>query len=65
MNKIINKFLLTADKCMPEWNLKLPGFTYSVCGLFTKHCERIHKFRETGNLKDIKHSDKKQDQDRV
>ena len=24
MNKIINKFLLTRDKFMPEWHLKQP-----------------------------------------
>ena len=29
MNEIVNKFLLTRDKLMP-------GFTYSVCGPFTK-----------------------------
>ena len=37
MNKIINKFLLTEDRSMPESNLKQPGFTYSACGPFTKH----------------------------
>ena len=37
MNKIINKFLLTEDRSMPELNLKQPGFTYSACGPFTKH----------------------------
>ena len=26
MNKIINKFLLTGDKSMPEFHLKQPGF---------------------------------------
>ena len=31
--------------------MKQPGFTYSACGPFTKHCERIQKFRETGNLR--------------
>ena len=51
MNKIINNFLLTGDKFRPEVNLKQPGFTYSACGPFTKHYERIQKFRETGNLK--------------
>ena len=51
MRKIINKFLLTGDKFMPELHSKQPGFTYSACGPFTKHCERIQKFRETGNLK--------------
>ena len=34
-------------------HLKQPGFTYSACGPFTKHCERIQKFRETGNLKHL------------
>ena len=34
---------------MPELHLKHPGFTYSASGPFTKHCERIQKFRETGN----------------
>ena len=51
MNKIICKFLLTGDKFMPE--LKQPGCTYCVCGPFTKHCERIQKFRETGNVKHL------------
>ena len=51
MNKIINKFLLTTDKFMPELYLKQPGFTYSACGPFTKHRERIQKFRERENLK--------------
>ena len=45
--------LLTGDKFMPEFHLKQPGVTYSACGPFTKHHERIKKFRETGNLKDL------------
>ena len=53
MNKIINKVLLPGDKFMPELHLKQPGFTYSACGPFTKHRERIQKFRETGNLKHL------------
>ena len=36
---------------MPELHLKQPGCTYSASRLFTKHRERIKKFRETGNLK--------------
>ena len=52
MNKIVNKFLLIGDKFMPELHLKQPGFTYSACGPFTKHCGRIQKFRE-GNLKHL------------
>ena len=53
MNKIIDKFLLTGNKFMPELHLKQAGFTYSACGPFTKHCERIRKFRETGYLKNL------------
>ena len=53
MNKIINKFLLTGDKFMPELHLKQPEFTYRACGPFTKHLGRIEKFRETGNLKHL------------
>ena len=33
--------------------MKQPGFTYSACEQFTKHRERIQKFRETGNLKHL------------
>ena len=53
MKKVINKFLLTGFKFIPELHLKQPGFTYSACGPFTKHCERIQKFRETDNLKHL------------
>ena len=49
MNKIINKFLLTGDRFMPELHLKELRFTYSAYGSFTKHPERIQKTRETGN----------------
>ena len=49
MNNTINKFLLAGDKFMPEIHLKQPGFTYSACGPFTKHKERIQKLKETGN----------------
>ena len=38
---------------MPKLHLRQPGFTYSACGPFTKHRERIKKFRETGNLKHL------------
>ena len=49
MNETVNKFLLVADKFMPEMHLKQPGFTYSACGPFTKNKERIHKFKGTGD----------------
>ena len=42
---------------MPELHLKQPEFTYSACGPFTKHRERIQKFREAGNLKDLYRND--------
>ena len=50
MNKITNKFLLTGNKFMSEFHLKQPGFTCNTCEPFTKHRERIQKFKETGNL---------------
>ena len=53
MNKIINNFLLTEDKFMPELYLRQPGFTNSACGPFTKYRERIQKFREAGSLKHL------------
>ena len=53
MNNIINKFLLNANKFMSELHLRQPGFTYSACGPFTKHRERIQRFRETGKLKHL------------
>ena len=47
MNNTINKLLLAGDKFMPEIHLRQPQFTYSACGPFTKHEQRIQKFRET------------------
>ena len=49
MNDVINKFLLAGDKYMLEIHLRQPQFTYSACGLFTKHKQRIQKFKETGD----------------
>ena len=49
MNNIINKSLLAGDKFMPEMHLRQPQFTYSACGPFTKHKQRIQKFKETGD----------------
>ena len=49
MNNIINKFLLAGDKFMPQMHLQQPQFTYSACGPFTKHKQRIQKFKETGD----------------
>ena len=49
MNNVINKFLLAGDKIMPEMHLRQPQFTYGACGPFTKHKQRIQKFKETGD----------------
>ena len=42
-------FLLAGDKFMPGMHLRQPQFTYSACGPFTKHKQRIQKFKETGD----------------
>ena len=49
MNNTINKLLLAGDKFMPEMHLRQPQFTYSTCEPFTKHKQRIQKFKETGD----------------
>ena len=46
---MINKFLLAGDKFMPEMHLRQAQFTDSACGPFTKHKQRIQKFKETGD----------------
>ena len=53
MNNIINKFLLADDKFMPEMHLRQPRFVYSACGSFTRHKERIKKFKQTGDKRYI------------
>ena len=53
MNNVINKFLLAGDKCMPEMHLRQPRFVYSACGPFTRHKERIIKFKQTGDMRYI------------
>ena len=53
MNNITNKFLLAGDKFMPEMHLRQPRFVYSACGPFTRHKERIKKFKQTGDMRYI------------
>ena len=56
MNNIINKFLLTGDKFMPEMHLRQPQFVYSACGPFTRHLnelKRIKKIKQTGDTRYI------------
>ena len=49
MNTVNYKFLLAGDKFMLQTHLIQPQLTYSACGLFTKHEQRIQKFKETGD----------------
>ena len=51
---IIDSFLLTGDKFMPElhlWDSKVKK--YSACGPFTKHQQRIDQFMRDGRLRHI------------
>ena len=57
MSNLINTFLLTGDKFMPEMHLRQPQFTHSACGPFTKHKQRIQKFKETGDTNYIYKND--------
>ena len=53
-NDIINKFLLTGDKSMPEmhfWDPKVKK--YSACGPFTRHQKRIDMLMKDGRLSHI------------
>ena len=38
---------------MPEMHLRQPQFVYSACGPFTRHEERIKKFKQTGDTRHI------------
>ena len=38
---------------MSELELILPGFTYKASVPFTKNCDRIQKFKSTGNFKHL------------
>ena len=53
MKKIVHKLLLIVDKFISKLHLRQRGFTYSACGSFTKHHERIQKYWETGDLNHI------------
>ena len=44
---------MTGDRFIPELQLKQQGFTYRACRPFTKHRERLQKYRETNNLKHL------------
>ena len=53
MNNVINKFLLKGHKFMPEMHLRQSQFVYSACGPFTRHKERIKKFKQTSDTRYI------------
>ena len=53
MNGIVNNVLLAGNKFMPQVDLKQPGFTYCVCGSFTKKKERIQKLKQAGDSRCI------------
>ena len=53
MNKVIDKVLLAGDKFVPEMHLRQHQFVYSACGRFTRHKERIKKFKQTGDTRYI------------
>ena len=53
MNETVNKFLLVVETFMPEMHLRQPGFSYSVCGPFTKSKDRIQKFKQPGDSRYI------------
>ena len=46
MKVIVNNPLLAGDEFTPEMHLKQPGFTYSVCGSFTKKKKRRKKLKK-------------------
>ena len=49
ISNVINMLLLAGDKFMLEIHLRQLQLTYSACGPFTKHEQRIQKFKETGD----------------
>ena len=42
--------MLTGDKFTPELHLEQAGITHSACEQFMKHCKRIQKIKETGDM---------------
>ena len=49
--------MLVGDKCIPKMHLTQPQFIYSVCGTFTRHKERIKKFKQTSDTRYIYRDD--------
>ena len=53
MKETTNQFSLVGDKFMLEIQLRQPGFSFSICRLFSKNKEPIQKFKETGGSNHI------------
>ena len=45
--------MLAGDMFMPEMHLRQPGFTCSVFEPFTKNKEKIQKFKEAGDSRQV------------
>ena len=50
--KHLSNFWITLE-FVPEMHLRLPGFTYSACGKFTKNKERMRTFKKTADSRYI------------
>ena len=46
MKEIVNNFLLSEDKFMPEIHLRQSGFTYRACRVFTKNKQECINFKK-------------------
>ena len=53
MNNVINKFLLTGDKFMPEMHLRQPQFVYSACGVNNFWSNNYIEYKNNGDKNKI------------
>ena len=60
MNKIINKFLLTGDKFMPELHLKQPDLLIVLVDHLPNTAKEFKKFRKTCSFKSLYRNESKQ-----
>ena len=50
MSDLVNTLWLVGEKFMPELDFRQLGFNYRSFVPLTKYRERIHKFKEAGDL---------------
>lgn len=50
MSDLVNRLWLVGEKFMPELDFRQLGFNYRSFVPLTKYRERIHKFKEAGDL---------------